>query len=463
MQQVQHFRFALLFLLLLIAVQFSFAQRGITDRSTPLTRILFIYDASNSMNGSWESGRKNQIAQRLISETLDSLKGNPNIELALRVYGHQYDYRQGQNCDDTKLEVPFAKYNVGKIKNTLKKIKAQGTTPIAKTLERSEGDFPPCSNCRNIIILITDGIEECDGDPCAVSRALQKKGIVLKPFVIGIGLDPDFKKTFECIGNYFDAADEKTFKNVLGIVVSQALNSTTAQVNLLDKNQNPTETNVNMTFYDTYTQKIIYNFVHALNSKGNPDTLRLEPLYTYRIKAHTIPPVEKDSVEIIPGIHNIIGIPAAQGFLNLKMGGMLREDIPVIIRRADEMETIHVQDVNTVEKYLVGEYDIEVLSYPRIYMEDVEVLQSHTTTVELPTPGILTVIRSKHGKTDIYQEKQNELVSVYELGEKSTSETIYLQPGQYRVVHKSNSARGSAFTTEQTVYIKSGQSATLRF
>ena len=165
------------------------------------------------MNGSWESGKKNLIAKKLISETLDSLKGNPNVELALRVYGHQYDYRQGQVCDDSKLEVPFAKYNVDKIKKKLNTIQAKGTTPIAKSLEMAENDFPPCADCRNIIILITDGIEECDGDPCAVSRFLQSRGIVLKPFVIGIGLDPNFKKTFECIGNFFDASDEKTFKN----------------------------------------------------------------------------------------------------------------------------------------------------------------------------------------------------------------------------------------------------------
>ena len=38
------------------------------------------------------------------------------------------------------------------------------------------------------MILITDGIEECGGDH-AISIALQKKGIVLKPFVIGVGLD----------------------------------------------------------------------------------------------------------------------------------------------------------------------------------------------------------------------------------------------------------------------------------
>ena len=88
------------------------------------------------------------------------------------------------------------------------------------------------------------------------------------------------------------------------------------------------------------------NFIHALNSKRLPDTLKLEPLHTYRIKVHTIPPVEKDSVIITPGIHNIIGIPAAQGFLDIKMSGLVKNNFEVIVRKAGEMKTLHVQETN---------------------------------------------------------------------------------------------------------------------
>lgn len=460
--QVTKYLFLTLILLINVAPAFSQRRNNLT-RTEPLNRILFIYDASNSMNGMWESGRKNLIAQRLISDALDSLKGKPNVELALRVYGHQFNYLNGQNCDDTKLEVPFSKYNVDKIKNRLKTIKAKGTTPIAKTLEKSEVDFPPCANCRNIIILITDGIEECDGDPCAVSRALQRKGIVLKPFVIGIGMDPDFIKTFECIGTYFDASNEKTFKNALGVVISQALNNTSAQVSLLDAHHLPNETNVNMTFFDMHTEKIIYNFIHALNTKGNPDTLKLEPLHTYRIKVHTIPPVYEDSIIITPGIHNIIGISTPQGFLNIKMNGMLKKPVSVIIRKKGSTETLHIQDINSTEKLLIGKYDLEILSYPRLKINDVQVDQSSTTTIEVPPPGILNIIRSSSGRTDVYKHEKNELNWVYQLAESSQSENLYLLPGNYKIVHKPKSAKGSGFTSEQNVTIKSHSSSTIRF
>ncbi|HIA35950.1 MAG TPA: VWA domain-containing protein [Flavobacteriales bacterium] len=213
-------------------------------QETPLTRILFVFDGSQSMYGRWKTGMKIKIAQKLLGELIDSISYRDDIQLAFRAYGHQYPVisREKRNCEDSKLEVPFGKNNIAKIKKSLNAIQPKGTTPIAYSLGQSANDFPPCDNCRNIIILITDGIEECDGDPCAVSWALQKKGIILKPFVIGMGLDEDIMKQFECVGNFYDATNEKVFKNVLNIVISQVLNSTSVQVNLLDQYGQPTTT-----------------------------------------------------------------------------------------------------------------------------------------------------------------------------------------------------------------------------
>src|SRR5690606_29428295 len=111
---------------------------------------------------------------------------------------------------------------------------------------------------------------------------------LLKPFVIGIGLDPEFRATFECVGNYFDAADEKTFKNVLGVVISQAMNNTTAQINLLDENKLPTETDVPIAMYNRTSGQLAENFLHTLNYMGLPDTLHLDPLVTYNMTVFTI-------------------------------------------------------------------------------------------------------------------------------------------------------------------------------
>ena len=74
-----------------------------------------------------------------------------------------------QDCNDTKLEVPFATDNFGEVKSRIRSIYAKGTTPIARSLEAAAGDFPD-RNSRNIIILITDGLEACDNDPCVIAK-----------------------------------------------------------------------------------------------------------------------------------------------------------------------------------------------------------------------------------------------------------------------------------------------------
>ena len=453
------------FFVLLIFLFFPdgvFAQ-GTNEKEKPkqTTRILFVFDASQSMYGRWQSDTKFNIAVRLFSGLLDSLRNQPNLELALRVYGHQKQYPP-QDCNDTRLEVPFAKDNIPRIKHVLKTISPKGTTPIASSLSQAAGDFPSCDNCRNIIILITDGIEECGGDPCAVSLELQKKGITLKPFIVGIG--KDFRDQFECVGTYFDASNEKEFREALKVIISRALNPTTMQINLLDIYGKPTETNVNMTLYDNVSGKIKYNFIHSFNARGFPDTLDIDPLLTYTIMVHTIPPVHKDSVKLTPGKHTTIGIDAPQGYLTFRAGvNSTLKYLPVIIRRNGTSATINVQQFDQIEKYLCGMYDIEVLCLPRIIQKEVEIMQSQTTTVEIPLPGIVVIQRATNGYGSVYLEDKSGLTWLYNLRDTpQQQETLYLQPGAYRVVFRSKFVNKASYTIEKSFRVEPGQTINVK-
>jgi len=407
------------------------------------------------LNTRWQSDMKINIAQKLLSNLLDSLKNVENLQLALRVYGNQRSISP-QDCDDTQLLVAFGADNINKIKHKLKTLVPKGTTPIARSLEAGGKDFKRCDNCRNIIVLITDGIEECDGDPCAVSQALQKRGIILKPFIIGIG--KGFENAFDCVGTYFDAASEVEFRKALNVVISQALNSTTAQVNLLDKFGKPTETDVNMTFYDNYSGLIKYNYIHTLNHRGLPDTLVIDPLLKYDIVVHTIPPRSIENVELTPGKHTIIPVDVPQGYLKLIVGNNTKsiKNLNCIIRQDGKMETINVQQFGTTEKYIVGKYDLEILCLPRIKIDGVEVLQSHTETVEIPLPGIAVIQKSVYGFGSLYVMRNNKLEWIYNFQEKAKQESLILQPGSYTVVFRSKYSKKSAYTVEKSFTIDSG-------
>lgn len=429
-----------------------------------LTRILFVFDGSQSMYARWESGQKINIAQQLMTRMLDSLQSlkSDKFQLALRVYGHQKPVPP-QDCNDTRLEVPFANNNIGRIKQVLRSIKPKGTTPIARSLLRAAHDFPDCDHCRNVIILITDGVEACDEDPCAASRLLQKKGIALKPFVIGVGLDEEFRETFECVGNYYDAADEKTFENVLGIVISQALDNTTAQINLLDQRNLPSETDVAITFRDMVSGQVKKQIMHTLNFKGNPDTIYLDPLIRYEMTVHAIPAqVEKD-IEIAAGKHNQIGLKMPRGKLELKISNRASyKDLKCIVRQPGQREILHVQDFNTVQKYLQGTYDIEILTLPRYIQPGLEIEAGKTTTVAIPTPGKVNFTSSAPGYGSILVERENELEWVTDLNEDIPRQSIALQPGNYQVIFRTKSSRKSEYSVVKKFSVGSGSTTMVK-
>lgn len=448
------------FKIILILVSISL---NLYSQST--NRILFIFDDSYSMYANWNSNIKIEVAKKVMGNFLDSLKNLPNLELALRCYGHTTFIKPERNCKDSKLEVPFAaaSSNAIKIKQRIQKLEPLGTTPIAYSMAECVNDFPPCTNCRNIVILITDGIEECEGNPCQVSIDLQKKGIFLRPFVIGVGLDVKFADVFGCMGKFYDVSNEANFGDVLSLVLTEALSQTTVEVDLLDINKNPTETDVNMTFYDANTKQIKYNYLHTINHRGKPDTLVLNPNLTYNLFVHTIPPVEKNNIVIETGKHNVIKLDAPQGYLKLELDGPLSKYYPTtMIRKSGEMKTLNVQDFGKTEKYIIGKYDLEILTLPRIRLNDIEIKQSSTNTIKIPTSGNVYITKGGQGYGSIYQDDGKKLIWVCNLNTSLPNEIIYLQPGNYKLEFRFEGIKETIKTIERKFVVTSGTTTNVK-
>ena len=429
-------------------------------KEEPVNRILFVFDASQSMLGRWQSGRKIDIAKQLLTNITDSLKDVKNLELGLRVYGHQRSFPP-QDCDDTKLEINFIPSNIfsERIRGKLSMIKAKGTTPIAKSLEEAAADFP-IDNSRNIVILITDGKEECGMDPCAVSRLFAKKGIILKPFVIGIGLDKSWQDNLDCVGTFFDAANERDFSNILNVVISHVVDNTTTQVNLLDSLGNPTETDVPLTFYDNFTDIVKYNYIHTMNSMGNPDTMIIDPVLKYKVIAHTIPPVESEIITISPGKHTIIPLKTPQGKLKILIN--TKEDYQFIVRKTNQKETINVQTINSTQKYITGNYDIELLTLPRQYFNNIRINQNQLTKLQLPSTGLANILLPANGYGGVFLNDGDDLVEIYKFNGESNQYKLTLLPGKYTLVYRAKSSKKYIYTDEKTFVIKSGKSQLIK-
>ena len=428
-----------------------------------VTRILFLLDASGSMMAPWEGQPRWAVAKRMLSKMADSLNAYPNLELGLRVYGHQHPNSE-KNCQDSRLEVPFAPRNAKAIKDKLATLKAQGNTPITYSLEQSANDFPTDKASRNVLLLITDGLESCDADPCLASISLQRKHVFLKPFVIGIGAERDFGQQLACLGQYYNAAEVETFRTVMNDVIAKTLSKTTVAVNLTDERGRPVESNVNMTFVNNVTQQPEYNYVHYRDSQGKPDVVDIDALQSYDLEINTVPPVREKSITIKPGADNVLTYKTPQGTLWLQNPPITPNPygkLQAVVRAQGSPATVVSLPFGMRQKLLTGNYEVELLTLPRT-VRRISIKQGQQTTVTYDAPGTLNITSDLKGYGSIYQINDDESQTwIYTLPENSSKVNLPMQPGAYRIVYRTKTSTGSKYTDVRNFTINSGRTTSV--
>lgn len=182
-------------------------------------KIELILDASGSMAGKLAGGEiKIDAAKKAVTDLLNSLPADYGF--ACRAYGHKSP-RQEHNCRDTELLAGFGEKRSLAV-TKINALKAMGYTPITYVLQLAAGDFP--ADDSKTIILVSDGIETCDGDPCALADSLIKSGIGLVIHTIGFGVEEAAQAQLQCIaavtgGRYFGAENWAELKTVLADAV----------------------------------------------------------------------------------------------------------------------------------------------------------------------------------------------------------------------------------------------------
>ncbi len=426
------------------------------------TRILFILDASNSMNSAWGPQTRIQAAKEVLNQELEALRNIENIEVALRIYGHQTLFNNlEQDCNDTKLEIPFGTNNLDAIKLKIRNLEAKGATPIARSLEAAASDFPD-TLAKNIIILITDGLESCDNDPCIIAKKIKEKGVKVKPFVIGLGMDMSYLDKFDCIGSYSDAEDKESFRNVFKTILNTVLVKTTVQVNLNDIHNKPTETNVTLNFYETGTSNLKYTFIHTLNRLNNPDTLFLDPGLKYDLVIHTLPIITQTNIEIKKHVHNTISVSSPQGFIRLNSNkSVFSPTFEMSVSQKGNPKTLFNQKYNETNKFLVGKYDIEIFTIPRIY-KTIDVTQSEITSIQIEAPGQLDYTFSKPVIGQLFVKESNDKwTAVYNFSDNILLGKLLIQPGNYKFVYRMKDMKSSGYTHEKFITITSNKTNSL--
>jgi hypothetical protein len=144
--------------------------------------IEIVVDASRSMWGRLYGEPKMAVAKNILHDV--SYWFPEDLDLALRAYGSASP-SESNDCADSTLLVPFDDENREPIRRAVAGLRPLGQTPIAYALNQAGRDFGARSADR-AVVLVTDGIESCGGDPVRAARELHAQGIVVH--VIGFGL-----------------------------------------------------------------------------------------------------------------------------------------------------------------------------------------------------------------------------------------------------------------------------------
>lgn len=175
------------------------------------TNTLLVLDASGSMRGRIGDMVKMDMAKDVLCDYIATLPADMNVGLV--AYGH----RHRDDCKDVEYLVPLGKNNHDLLVRTIRNLKPMGKTPITLSLEKAVAILDKKPNDSNSIILVSDGKESCDADPCALITAYMAQGKPLVTHVIGFDVDARARKELECIatagkGSYHPVDDLSGFK-----------------------------------------------------------------------------------------------------------------------------------------------------------------------------------------------------------------------------------------------------------
>jgi Ca-activated chloride channel family protein len=193
---------------------------GLAVPALAAERAIIVLDGSGSMWAQIEGEARITIARETLSSVLADLPAE--LELGFMTYGH----REKGNCLDIEMLVQPAANTGAAIAAAADGINPKGMTPISDAVRLAAEELRFTEE-KATVILITDGLETCEVDPCQLATDLEGQGIDFTTHVLGFGLSDEEGQQVACLaentgGQYLSAQN--------GDDLVSALSSTVAQV-----------------------------------------------------------------------------------------------------------------------------------------------------------------------------------------------------------------------------------------
>lgn len=193
-----------------------------------VSRAIIVFDASGSMYGQVPGGVKIEIAKKVVSDIVGSV--DPAMELGLMAYGH----RKKGDCEDIELLVPPQPGSSAAILKAVAALEPKGKTPLTAAVIQA-AKYLKFEEAKASVILVSDGVETCEKDPCMAAEELERLGIDFTCHVIGFDLKPGESSGLECLakktgGMYLAAKDASSLKSSLEAAMKQVAKPVTTLV-----------------------------------------------------------------------------------------------------------------------------------------------------------------------------------------------------------------------------------------
>ncbi len=202
-------------LLLLYAGAFITPAHAEADRS-----IALILDASGSMKAALPDGKtRMEAAKTAVADFVSTLKSD--TRLSFWAYGHQSATAK-KDCKDTALLTNFDAVSANKtaIVEQARRLQPLGYTPITYAITQAAENLGTEESAARTVVLVSDGKETCQADPCAAAKALAEADAKLVIHTVGVGVDSVTRSQLQCIarvarGSYFDANSASDLSSAL--------------------------------------------------------------------------------------------------------------------------------------------------------------------------------------------------------------------------------------------------------
>ncbi|CAM5192163.1 hypothetical protein OURE66S_03793 [Oligella ureolytica] len=168
-------------------------------------RAIIVFDGSGSMWGQIDGKAKHEIAREALRNMLENAPDS--MTLGLMAYGH----REKGSCTDIEMLVPLGQNNKADILQAVQNMKFLGKTPLSAAVQQAATVLRYTED-KATVILITDGEETCQADPCQLGTQLKESGVDFTAHVVGFGLNQQQGEQVACLahntgGQYFEATN----------------------------------------------------------------------------------------------------------------------------------------------------------------------------------------------------------------------------------------------------------------